>query len=146
MSVCQECVDTDGYVSACVNCTTCSELRSLLFITRLLFVIYCVPVNETSPTQIPVYILMSLANKIPSVYLCVLVRGDSPGLFLSLCVVVGFLSSLCMTLIVGLLLFVSLRDPAGLTSSTLYDAVSPSSFLHRGHRPTTSTPWRFAPP
>ena len=24
LSVCQECVGADGYVNACVNCTTCS--------------------------------------------------------------------------------------------------------------------------
>ena len=30
-----EYVGADGYASACVNCTTCLLLRSLLFITRL---------------------------------------------------------------------------------------------------------------
>ena len=64
LSICQECVDADGYVSACVNCTTCSQLISLLFITRLVFVMYCLRVNITSPRLIPMCILMSLANKV----------------------------------------------------------------------------------
>ena len=64
-SICQECIGVDEYVSACVNCATCSSLRSLLFITRLIFVMYCLRVNETSPIQIPIYILKSLANRLP---------------------------------------------------------------------------------
>ena len=57
LSVCQECVGADVYVSACVNCTTCS------------FVMHCLRVNVTSPRQISMDILMSLANKFP----CILV-------------------------------------------------------------------------
>ena len=69
LSVCQERVGAEGYVSACVNCTTCSWLRLLLFIARLVFVMYCLRVNETSSRQIPMYILMSLANTLA----CILV-------------------------------------------------------------------------
>ena len=69
LSVCQECLGADVYVSACVNCTTCSQLRSLLFNTRLVFVMYCLLVNEMSPRQIPMHILMLMANKLP----CILV-------------------------------------------------------------------------
>ena len=51
--VCQECVGADGYVSACVNCTTRLLLRSLLFITELVFVMYRLRVDEMSLGQIP---------------------------------------------------------------------------------------------
>ena len=55
----------DGCVSACVNCTTCSQLRVLLFVTRLVFVMYYLRVFGTSPRQIPMYILIPL--ELPSV-------------------------------------------------------------------------------
>ena len=43
LSVCQECVGTDVYVSACVNCTTCQKIISLLLITSLyLLCVVCV--------------------------------------------------------------------------------------------------------
>ena len=69
LSVCQEYVGADGYVSTCINCTTCSSLRSPIFITGLVFVTYYLRMNETSPGQIAMHMLRSLANKLP----CVLV-------------------------------------------------------------------------
>ena len=46
--VCQECVGADGYVSACVDCTTCSKVRSLLFITSYIcYVLFACECNVT---------------------------------------------------------------------------------------------------
>ena len=66
----QEFEGAGGYVSICVNYSTRSQLRLLLFITRLVFVMYCSRVNGTPPRQkIPMNILMPLANELP----CILV-------------------------------------------------------------------------
>ena len=61
------CIGADVSVSAWVSCTTCSYLRLLSFVTRFVIVMCCVRVNGTSPGKIPMYILMSLANKLPCI-------------------------------------------------------------------------------
>ena len=88
----------DGYVSVCANCTTCLLLRSLLFITKLVSVMYCLRVDETSPRQIPMYILMSLANKLPCILVCmcvcVCVRSHvCVCVCVCVCVVISFLDT-----------------------------------------------------
>ena len=63
------CLFRTVHVCRYVRSVTCSKVRLLLFITRLVFVMCCLHVNGTSPRQFTMYILMSLANKLP----CILV-------------------------------------------------------------------------